>query len=78
LARQAPALLSLSVSLVENISGLIEICRLVEPLQEHGLLLTYGGRVFDCYPELEQRLPGMFLGNDLNQAIKRRRAERPD
>lgn len=71
LARQAPALLSLSVSLVENVSGLIEICRMVEPLQEHGLMLTYGGRVFDCYPELEQRLPGLFLGNDLIQAVKR-------
>lgn len=71
LARQAPALVSLSVSLVENVSGLIDICRMVEPLQQQGLLLTYGGRVFDYYPELEQRLPGMFLGNDLTEAIKR-------
>jgi DNA-binding transcriptional MerR regulator len=71
LARQAPALLSLSVSMVEHVSGLIEICRMVEPLQEQGVLLTYGGRVFDCYPELEQRLPGVFLGNELIEAINR-------
>jgi MerR family transcriptional regulator, light-induced transcriptional regulator len=71
LQRQAPALVSLSISLVENVSGLLNVCRAIEPLQEQGMLLSYGGRVFDQYPEMQQRLPGLFLGNDLLEALNR-------
>lgn len=71
LTRQTPALLSLSVSLVEHVSSIIDICRIAELLQEHGLLIAYGGRVFDSHPDLAQQLPGVFLGSNLPEAAKR-------
>lgn len=66
----APALFCLSISLVEHVPGLLELCRVLDALPQP-LTMGYGGRVFDEYPELQQRIPGMFLGNDLIQAVAR-------
>ncbi len=71
LERLTPALLCLSVALVEHVPGLIDTCRQAEPLCQQGLLVAFGGRVFDQYPEFAERVPGLFLTNDLHQALRR-------
>jgi len=71
LERLTPGLLCMSVSLVEHVAGLFEVCRAAESLRKQRLLIGYGGRVFDQYPEFVQRVPGMFLGNDLIAAVRR-------
>ena len=35
------------------------------------LYSLYSGRVFDIYPDLMQRIPGYFIGNDLHEAVNR-------
>ena len=71
LERMAPALICMSVSLAEHLPGLIDISTIVESLDRDDLVLAIGGRVFDRYPELVPRMPGVFLGNDLRQAVAR-------
>jgi MerR family transcriptional regulator, light-induced transcriptional regulator len=74
LERLAPGLLCLSISLVEHLAGLMEICRLAEPLRAQGLVVGYAGHSFDEYPELAQRIPAVFLGNDLIEAVNQAEA----
>jgi DNA-binding transcriptional MerR regulator len=71
LERLTPGLLCLSVSLVEHVAGLLETCRLAAELRSERLLVGYGGRVFDQYPEFVERIPATFLGNDLLEAVRR-------
>lgn len=71
LARMAPALLCVSVSLAEHLPGLIDVSTIVESLRRDDLALAIGGRVFDRYPDLIPRMPGVFLGNDLRDALAR-------
>ncbi|MBK9714895.1 MAG: MerR family transcriptional regulator [Kouleothrix sp.] len=69
LTRLAPAVVSLSCSLIENVPAMHEVCQAVGALEHHGLVLTYSGRIFAEYPELQQRLPGLYLGLDLRAAV---------
>lgn len=70
LLRLAPALVSFSVSLVEHVADLLDVCEQVGTLKSCGLEICYGGRVFSQYPELQKRFPGVFLGNDLPRAVE--------
>jgi MerR family transcriptional regulator, light-induced transcriptional regulator len=74
LARLAPGLLCMTVSLAEHLGGMLELCRLAAPLESRGLHIVYGGRVFEAYPELAKRVPGRFLGNDLLEAVQQAEA----
>lgn len=65
----APALVCLSATMAEHSSGLLEVAKIVHSLSSRRILLAYGGRVFDRHPELRQRMPGTFLGNDLHTAM---------
>jgi DNA-binding transcriptional MerR regulator len=71
LERLAPALVCASVSMAEHMPGLLEIAEAIAAKPDCRLLLGYGGRVFDEYPELVVRAPGVFLGNDLRRAVER-------
>ena len=71
LIRLAPGLVCLSASLVEHVPGLLDLCQLVQSLEQYRLISVYSGRVFDLYPELLQRMPGYYIGNDLHEAINR-------
>lgn len=71
LERLSPALLCVSVSLVEHVAGLLEVCEIVDHLPGRQIRIGYAGRAFDLYPELQQRMPGTFLGNDLREAVNR-------
>lgn len=70
LLRQAPALVCFSVSLVEHLTGMFQICEQVATLRNQDLLLGYSGRLFSEYPDLQERIPGTFLGNDLMKAVE--------
>ena len=71
LMRLAPALVCMSVSMAEHVPGLLEIARIVEGRRRHHLVFAYSGQVFDRHPELRGRIPGIFLGNDLREAVIR-------
>ncbi len=71
LVRMAPALICMSVSMAEHVPGLLEIARIAENRRRHRLMLAYSGQVFDRHPELRGRIPGIFLGNDLREAVIR-------
>jgi MerR family transcriptional regulator, light-induced transcriptional regulator len=67
----APALVCLSASMVEHSAGLLEVARVIAPLRPRRIALAYSGRAFERHPELRQRIPGLFLGNDLRTAVIR-------
>jgi DNA-binding transcriptional MerR regulator len=69
--RMAPALICTGVSLAEHLPGLLDLARIVENSRSQGLVLGYSGRVFDLHPELRQRVPGVYLGNDLLEGVQR-------
>jgi methanogenic corrinoid protein MtbC1 len=71
LMRLSPALVCVSVSLAERMAGMQELCKIVSSLQHRRLRAAYSGRVFDYYPELRERIPGTYLGNDLRLAVLR-------
>jgi DNA-binding transcriptional MerR regulator len=69
LCRMTPALVCVSVTMAEHLTGLLEVAAVVESLRQSRLTLAYSGRVFERHPELRQRLPGVFLGTDLRAAV---------
>ena len=69
LIKVAPALVCLSVSLVEHVPGMLELCKVVQSLGQHRLGLAFSGRTFNRYPELRDRVPGVFLGTDMRSAV---------
>jgi MerR family transcriptional regulator, light-induced transcriptional regulator len=71
LAPLAPAVVAMSASMVEHTTGLLEAAKVVASLKSRRLLLAFGGRAFERHPELRQRIPGTFLGNDLREAVIR-------
>jgi DNA-binding transcriptional MerR regulator len=70
LERLMPGLLCMSISLVEHVTGILEVCQKTEQLRTEGLQIVYGGRVFNQYPEFVERLPGLYLGDDLIEAVR--------
>lgn len=71
LSRMTPALLCVSVSLVEHVTGLMELGEMIATRKLGQLGLAYGGRIFSQFPELCQRLPGSYLGANLHDAVNR-------
>ncbi|MBK9709895.1 MAG: MerR family transcriptional regulator [Kouleothrix sp.] len=69
LVRVSPAMISLSITLVEHMPGLLEMCKVIKSLDRHHLELTFSGHAFNLYPELRDRVPGIFLGTDLRSAV---------
>jgi DNA-binding transcriptional MerR regulator len=71
LVRLTPAVLCAGVTLAENVGGIFEIARVTERFDRLHLALAYSGRVFFDHPELQRRIPGMFLGTNLQEAMAR-------
>jgi MerR family transcriptional regulator, light-induced transcriptional regulator len=69
LMRQAPALVVLTASMAEHVVSIQQVGQMVVGLHHHGLHFAYAGRVFVAHPELRQRMPGMYLGDDFVTAI---------
>lgn len=70
LVSQAPALVCFSVSLVEHMADMLQICQQVDALSDQGITLGFAGRVFSLHPEMAKRVPGHFLGNDLLASVE--------
>ncbi len=41
-----------------------------QPLTEHGISVAYGGRIFNLLPQIQDRIPGHYLGSDFAEAIE--------
>ena len=62
-----PNLVLLSAQRLTTAATLREMALL---LQEEGVPLAYGGRIFNQIPDLQTRVPGHFLGDDTLGALK--------
>ncbi len=65
IAAVAPQLAVLAAQRLYTASTLYEMAHL---LREQGVPLAFGGRIFSVLPPLRARIPGHFLGEDLEQA----------
>jgi methanogenic corrinoid protein MtbC1 len=63
-----PALVIMTATRLRTSAALLETNQL---LQDYGTPLAFGGKVFSETPGLENRLPGTYLGTDINQAVTR-------
>jgi DNA-binding transcriptional MerR regulator len=66
LSATEPQLVILAAQQLHTAANMIAIGRL---LQEKGIPLGFGGRVFNLMPELRERIPGYFLGESLQRAL---------
>lgn len=57
-----PDLVIMSAQLLNTAANLLEMARL---LQERRIPLAYGGRIFNNIPAIRQRIPGHFLGQQM-------------
>jgi hypothetical protein len=57
-----PDLVIMSAQLLNTAANLLEMARL---LQERRIPLAYGGRIFNNIPAIRQRIPGHFLGQQI-------------
>jgi methanogenic corrinoid protein MtbC1 len=63
-----PSLVIISAQLLHTAAALKEIA---EILQLQGVTLAFGGLVFNGLPKLQELIPGHFLGNSIDVAVKR-------
>jgi MerR family transcriptional regulator, light-induced transcriptional regulator len=66
--RLRPALVMISASTEESVAGLIQIGQAVESMDPPRPLFGFGGASFNRQPELRERVPGFFLGENARQA----------
>jgi DNA-binding transcriptional MerR regulator len=60
----------LIVSSAQQLSTAANLFEVAEYLQSEGVLLAYGGMIFNLLPELCDRIPGLFLGESLEQVVQ--------
>jgi DNA-binding transcriptional MerR regulator len=65
-----PALLVLSADRLADAAALLDIAAELAGTQP-ALPLAFGGTVFARHPELVPRIPGLYLGDDLGEAVTR-------
>lgn len=61
-----PDLMIMAAQRLPTAATLLETARF---LQTKGVNLAFGGRIFNLIPDLHHRVPGHFLGNDLEGAV---------
>lgn len=69
ITRQRPNLVCLSASTLESAEGLVDLARAISELPASHLRLVLGGRAFNVYPELRDRLPGSYLAASAREFI---------
>lgn len=62
-----PGLVIVSAQLLHTAASLKDIALTV---QSHGIILAFGGLIFNIMPELQKLIPGHFLGETLEEAIQ--------
>jgi DNA-binding transcriptional MerR regulator len=65
MAAAKPHLVILAAQQLHTASTLLEMA---QPLEQQGIPLAYGGRIFNLLPELRARVPGHFVGDRLESA----------
>ena len=68
--RLRPALIVMSAATAETVSGLIELVRSVQVLEHPQPVFGYGGGIFNRHPELRDAVPGVFLGEHIQDAVR--------
>ena len=68
--RLAPAVVVLTASMVENVASIQQVGQMVAGLHHHGMHFGYAGRAFVVSPELCQRMPGTYMGDDFRTAVE--------
>jgi methanogenic corrinoid protein MtbC1 len=61
-----PTLVILTAQLVTTAANLLEMSRLLASME---IPLAYGGRIFNRIPELRTRIPGYYLGDQIDSAV---------
>lgn len=72
-----PRLVVASAQLLHTTANLLDFAAVMEP---RGVALAFGGRVFNALPGLRERVPGHFMGENLDEAAataSRLAAEQP-
>ena len=57
------------VSIAQTLPSAASLRRMGEFLTDQGVLLAYGGGIFNALPSLQDLIPGHYLGNELTEAI---------
>ena len=70
LVKQAPALFVLSASMIDQVVAVQQIGQMALGLHHHGIHFGYAGRAFVNNPELCQRMPGTYMGDDFAAALQ--------
>lgn len=65
-----PAILLLSAATKESSQNLKRLTEQLSSLTASGLLIGYGGRVFNRNPELRTEIPGIYLGATAHEAVE--------
>ncbi len=66
IATAKPDLIIMTAQQLHTAASLYEIA---EVLQQEGIMLAYGGRIFNQAPKLQERIAGHFLGTQLGESI---------
>lgn len=66
--RLRPALVIIAATTVETAGGVAELAAALQDMPEPRPLFAFGGRIFNVQPELRNRIPGIFLGENARSA----------
>jgi hypothetical protein len=65
-----PAMIVLSVTIERNTGEMVSVQEKLSTIRPVAPLFGFGGQVFIRHPELRTRIPGIFLGPTLNDALR--------
>ncbi len=65
-----PAMIVLSVTMERNTVEMVSVQEKLSTIRPAAPLFGFGGQVFIRHPELRARIPGIFLGPTLNDALR--------
>jgi DNA-binding transcriptional MerR regulator/methylmalonyl-CoA mutase cobalamin-binding subunit len=72
LAKTQPNLLLISAGGLIPAANLLDVVEAIRARASHdGLVLAFGGRIFGQMPQLQARVPGLYIGDDAQQATGR-------
>ncbi|MFM2309590.1 MAG: hypothetical protein RLY87_1712 [Chloroflexota bacterium] len=70
LVRLSPAVVVLSASMIDHVTSIQQVGQMIAGLHHHGIHFGYAGRAFVRNPELCQRMPGTYMGDDFRVAVQ--------
>jgi methanogenic corrinoid protein MtbC1 len=67
--RLKPTMIIMAATTAETVPGLIEIASAVQEMTPPRPVFAFGGRIFNVQPELRTRVSGVFLGENVPNAV---------